>query len=147
MAATAGMRGEASSGTGKSRLKTLGGVLAVIVPVILWFAPLSLDDTVQHALAITVFMILSWITEALDASLTGIIGSFLFWALGVAPFNIAFGGFATDTPWFLFGAILFGSMATKSGLARRIAFLIMRQLGNNYAGVLLGLIISDFFLT
>ena len=147
MAATGITRGEASSGTGKSLLKTFGGILAVIVPVILWFAPLNLDEPVQHALAITVFMILSWITEALDASLTGIIGSFLFWALGVAPFNIAFGGFATDTPWFLFGAILFGSMATKSGLARRIAFLIMRQLGNNYAGVLLGLIISDFFLT
>jgi anion transporter len=125
----------------------VGGFLAVAIPVALWFAPLGLDPKIQHALAITVFMILSWVTEAIDASLTGVIGCFLFWALQVVPFNVAFGGFATDTPWFLWGAILFGTMATKSGLARRIAFLVMRQLGNNYAGILLGLIISDFLLT
>ena len=31
---------------------------------------------------------------------------------GVVPFQVAFAGFAETTPWFLFGALLFGSMAT-----------------------------------
>ena len=51
-----------------------GRILAVVIPVVLWFAPLSLEPRVQHALAITSFMIVAWITEALDHALTGVIG-------------------------------------------------------------------------
>jgi anion transporter len=125
----------------------IGRVLAVVIPVALWFVPLRLDPAAQHALAITAFIIIAWITEALDHALTGLIGCYLFWALGVVKFNVAFSGFADETPWFLFGAILFGTMATKSGLARRIAYLVMARAGNTYSRLLLGLILSDFLLT
>src|SRR5262249_42376393 len=70
-----------------------------------------------------------------------------FWALRVADFGTAFHGFANSTPWFLFGAILFGAMASKSGLARRLAYLVMRHVGASYPRLLLGLILSDFLLT
>jgi len=125
----------------------IGRFLCVIVPVVIWFAPLNLDPTIKHALAIASFMIIAWITEALAHALTGLIGCFLFWALRVVKFDVAFGGFADETPWFLFGAILFGMMATKSGLARRLAYLVMLRVGNTYARLLLGLILSDFLLT
>ncbi|PYR73034.1 MAG: hypothetical protein DMF87_26800, partial [Acidobacteria bacterium] len=59
----------------------------------------------------------------------------------------AFSGFATDTPWFLFGAALFGTMASKTGLARRIAFFVMQRVGRTYPRLLLGLIVTDFLLT
>jgi solute carrier family 13 (sodium-dependent dicarboxylate transporter), member 2/3/5 len=124
-----------------------GRILAVVIPVALWFAPLSLDPRVQHALAITSFMIVAWITEALDHALTGLIGCYLYWALGVVKIDVAFSGFADDTPWFLFGAVLFGGMAMKSGLARRLAYLVMLRVGNTYSRLLLGIILSDFLLT
>lgn len=124
-----------------------GRILCVVIPVALWFAPLNLEPTIKHALAIASFMIIAWITEALAHALTGLIGCFLFWALRVVKFDVAFGGFADETPWFLFGAILFGMMATKSGLARRLAYLVMLRVGNTYARLLLGLILSDFLLT
>jgi anion transporter len=126
---------------------SIGRALCVIVPPIIWFAPLNIEADARHALAITSFMLLAWITEAMDYALTGLIGCYLYWALNVAPFNVAFGGFATDTPWFLLGAILFGTMVTKSGLARRIAFLVTKRVGDTYSGILLGLIIADFLLT
>src|SRR5207237_382761 len=47
----------------------------------------------------------------------------------------------------LFGAILFGTMATKTGLARRIAFLVMQRVGTTYSRILLGLIIAAVLLT
>ena len=125
----------------------IGRVLAVVVPVVLWFAPLQLEPQVKHALAVTSFMIVAWITEALDHALTGLIGCYLFWALGVVNIGVAFSGFADDTPWFLFGAVLFGTMATKSGLARRLAYLVMLRVGNTYSRLLLGIILSDFLLT
>src|SRR5262252_4603855 len=36
--------------------------------------------------------------------------------LGVVKFDVAFSGFADDTPWFLMGAILFGTMARNPDL-------------------------------
>lgn len=125
----------------------IGRVLAVGVPVALWTAPFGLDRTSQHALAITSFMIIAWITEALPHALTGLIGCYLFWMLRVVNFGTAFSGFATETPWFLFGAGLFGMMATKSGLARRLAYMVMLRVGGGYSRILLGLILSSFLLT
>src|SRR2546427_1467256 len=95
----------------------------------------------------TSFMIIAWVTEAIEFAVAGLIGCYLFWALRVVPFDVAFRGFATDTPWFLFGAILFGTMATKTGLARRIAFLVMQRVGSTYSQILLGLIIAAVLLT
>jgi sodium-dependent dicarboxylate transporter 2/3/5 len=121
--------------------------LTLVAPVAIWFAPLGLEPHAQHALAIAAFMIGSWISHALDHGIAGIIGCYLFWMLGVVKFQSAFSGFAETTPWFLFGAILFGLMATKSGLARRMAYWVMRGVGHSYARLLLGLILSDFLLT
>lgn len=120
---------------------------AAAIGVIVWFAPLGVTPSAQHALAITVFMVSAWITHALDHALTGLIGCYLFWALGVAPFPVAFSGFAETTAWFLLGAVLFGMMASKSGLARRLAYYVMRAVGTSYPRLLLGLILSDFALT
>jgi solute carrier family 13 (sodium-dependent dicarboxylate transporter), member 2/3/5 len=125
----------------------MGRILCVVAPIALWFAPLSLEPTVKRALAIASFIIIAWVTEALDHALTGLIGCYLYWALGVVKFNVAFSGFANDTAWFLFGAVLFGAMATKSGLARRLAFLVISRAGKTYSRILLGLILSDFLLT
>lgn len=125
----------------------VGRAVSVLIPVAFWFAPVHLDKPVQHALAITIFMIVAWITEAFDHAITGFIGCFLYWMLGVVKFPVAFSGFANDTTWFLFGATLIGMMAMKTGLARRIAYLIMLVVGNSYARILLGLIIVDYVLT
>ena len=40
--------------------------------------------------------------QAMEYTLTGLIGCFLFWALGIVPFRfpVAFSGFTNDTPWF-----------------------------------------------
>lgn len=129
------------------RLATIGQALCVVVPVAVWFAPLGLAAQTQHGLAIVTFMIIAWMTQALEFALAGFIGCFLFWALGVAKFNVAFSGFANDTAWFLFAAMLFGRMASKSGLARRLAYSVMMRVGFTYPRILFGMILTDFLLT
>ncbi len=124
-----------------------GRAICVAVPLALWFAPLPVDATSKHALAIASFMVLAWITEAMDHAVTGLIGCFLFWVLDVVRFNVAFGGFATATPWFLLGAMLIGVVASKSGLARRLAYWVMLRVGVTYPRILFGLILTDFLLT
>jgi len=128
-------------------LASLSFAICVLVPLALWFAPLGLAPQTQHALAIICFMVLAWMTQTMEFAITGFVGCFLFWALHVASFTQAFSGFANDTPWFLFAALLFGRVAGKSGLARRLAYSIMLRVGATYSRILLGLIITDFLLT
>jgi anion transporter len=122
-------------------------MLTVGVPILFWYAPLGMAPKIQHVIAVTLFMIVAWITHAMDHALAGLAGCFLFWALKLVTFGVAFGGFSEPTPWFLFGAMLFGMMASKTGLARRIAYLVMLRIGSTYSRLLLGLIVSNFLLT
>ena len=130
-----------------SKRKLIGLLASIVVPLLLWFAPLQMDPTAKHAVAIASFMIVAWIAAVIPYAVSGMIGCYLFWILKVAKFEDAFGGFADQTPWFLFGAMLFGMMATKSGLARRIAILILRRTGSGYSRLLLGMILTSFILT
>ena len=130
-----------------SARRIISCIICVLVPSIFWFAPLPIDPIAKHALAIALFMVLAWITEVVDHSVAGLIGCFLFWTLGVVRFDVAFSGFANETPWFLFGATLMGVVASKSGLARRLAYYVMLRVGTTYPRILLGLIVTDFLLT
>ena len=147
MASAQSIVGVAEGGASTSMVKIVGRFAAILIPAVFWFLPLGLDPKVQHTLAITMFMIIGWITEAFDHAVTGLIGCYLYWSLHITDFTTAFSGFANDTTWFLVGAFLFGAMATKTGLARRMAYLIMAFVGSSYSRILLGLIISDFVLT
>ena len=130
------------------RWRPLAGLIfSVLVPLAVGLMPLPLDPVARKALAVGAFMIAAWITESLPYSLTGFIGCYLFWALGIAKFSVAFGGFATETPWFCFGALLFGMMATKSGLATRVAYLVLHAVGASYSRILLGFVLVSFLLT
>jgi solute carrier family 13 (sodium-dependent dicarboxylate transporter), member 2/3/5 len=130
-----------------SGLATVGQVLCILVPIAIWFSPLGLEPQTQHAFAVVAFMVIAWISQAMEFALAGFIGCFLFWALGIVKFEQAFSGFANDTAWFLFAAMLIGLMTSKSGLARRLAYSIMLRVGSSYPRILLGLIITNFLLT
>ena len=132
---------------GSSRLAVIGQALCLLVPLAIWFMPADIDPTTKHGLAIAMFMVVAWITQAMDYTITGFIGCFLFWALGIVRFPVAFSGFANDTAWFLFSALLLGVIATQSGIARRLAYIIMLRIGTTYPRLLLGLIVTDFLLT
>jgi anion transporter len=128
-------------------LAIAGRVAAVAFSVALWFAPLPLPRTAHQTIAVSSALIIGWITAALDPALIGLIGCFLYWALNIVPPQTAFSGFVDTTTWFMLGAILLGTMATKSGLARRLACLIISKVGTSYSRLLLGLILADFLLT
>src|SRR5438034_3995657 len=125
-----------------------GGLIAApLVLIALWFTPTHEAPAAQHAIAIAALMIVLWATEAVDYALAGFIGVFLFWALGVAEFQGAFSGFSNETPWFLLGAILIGTMANKSGMARRLAYTMLTRVGTSYSRLLLAFIVLDFLTT
>ena len=78
-------------------LVAVGQILCVIVPLAVWFAPLGIAPQTQHAFAIVGFMVVAWITQAMEFALAELIGCFLFWALRIVKFDEAFSGFADST--------------------------------------------------
>src|SRR6266446_4622332 len=139
---------EVAPPAGASDLRAAGLLAALAAgAVVFWLLPLGIAPQAHKALAVGLFMIAAWMTQVLDHGISGILGCFLFWTFGAARFETAFSGFADTSAWFLFGAVCFGLMVGKSGLARRLAFAVMRTVGHSYPRLLLGLIISNFLLT
>lgn len=147
MAATVSVAGPTPVDKSRHSGKALvGAVLGPLVAVTIWFAPLGLEPPPQHALAIVAFMVVYWVAEPIDHGITGLAGCFLFWALDIVRFEVAFSGFADSTPWFLYGAMLIGEAASRSGLARRIGFLVIRVIGTSYSRLLLSAILLALIL-
>ena len=119
----------------------VGAALGPLIAVAIWFTPLSLEPPAQRALAVVAFMIVYWIAEPIDHGLTAICGCFLFWAVNIAPFEVAFSGFASSTPWFLYGGLLLGEAAAVTGLARRIGYFIMGLVGVSYSRLLMSIVL------
>jgi len=126
--------------------RMLGLAAAVGVLLLFWFLPINLDRRIMHSIAVASFMITLWATEAFDVGITGILGPYLFWILGVATPAVAFSGFASDTTWFMLGALLIGAMTHVSGLGQRIGYIVVSRAGSSYSRILLALIIADFLL-
>ena len=122
-------------------------LLCTAVAASVFLMPMDVSAAAYKALAITVWMVLLWIFAPVDPAVTGLAGCVLFWATGAVSFERAFSGFSQDTPWFLFGAIIFGVMAVQTGFARRLAYSVMAVVGVSYGRILLGIIIVDFLMT
>ena len=135
------------SESGIDTLRALFTAISIGVPVLIWFAPFGIEPAAQHAMAISCFMILAWMTNIMEYGAAGLIGCLLFWTIGGAKLETAFSGFVNDTPWFLFGAILLGAAANKTGLPQRIGAFVVTSIGSSYSRLLLGLIITSFLLT
>ena len=121
-------------------------LLGPLAAALVWFLPLSIDPTVQKTLAIVAFMITFWILEPIEHAVTALIGCYLFWALDVVRPTVAFSGFASTTPWFLFGAMLMGEAAARTGLSKRFGYLVMERVGVSYSQLILGIVTLVFLL-
>lgn len=135
-------RAEASDFSALVRL--LLGPLAALA---FWSFPVPLEPLQHKALAIMLFMVVNWIAEPIDHGLTALLGCYLFWALGVAKFSVAFSGFINSTVWFLFCSLLMAEATARTGLAKRLGYLFMVRVSGTGAGIQTGLIVLTFVLT
>src|SRR5690349_17427942 len=113
---------------------------------LLWMLPLGMDPLQQKALAITLFMVINWIAAPIDQGLTALIGCYLFWALRISKFSVAFSGFTNSTIWFLFCSLLMAEAVSRSGLAKRLGYLVIRRVGTACASLQTALVVLTFLL-
>ena len=131
-----------------STKRLVGAVFSIGLPVALWFAPIRLDITEKHALAIASFMIIAWITEVLPHAVTGIIGCYLFWVLKVVGFESAFSGYAGPNTMVSFRSGTYRNYGDEVGFSSTAGLPWSRtRVGVGYSRLLLGFILSSFLLT
>lgn len=91
-------------------------------------APADLPLRAQRVLAVVLLAIALWSTEALPAGVTGIVVIVALILTGAVPTaRDAFVGFADPVPYFLVGVLTIGLAVAKSGLAERIAVLLIAR--------------------
>ena len=113
--------------------KWISFLTCVAVGLIIWFIPVpaGLKPQAWHLFAIFVATILGFILQPFP------MGSMAIMAIVIAVFTrtltIAQGltGFANTTVWLIVSAFLFAAGFIKTGLGRRIAYVIMRRFGDN----------------
>jgi DASS family divalent anion:Na+ symporter len=122
--------------------KKIGAVLAICAGFYIAFhqPPQGLTVAAMRASGILVWAVCFWILEIFPEYITGLLMC-TFWAVvKVVPFDKAFANFSTSSWWILVGAFGLGVAATKCGLLRRIALVILKLFPGNFAGQSLGLL-------
>lgn len=114
----------------------------------------QLTNQGKDVLAILVFCIVLWITEAVAFPVTALMGMALLPLLGVhegdmkAQFaKTVRDGFGNTIVLFLIGTMIMAAAVVRSGLDRRLALSILRLFGNRPSAVLLGFLITGCLLS
>jgi anion transporter len=135
--------------------------LAALVAVLLLPTPAGLPVAGHRMLAILVFAVIVWMTEAIDYAVSAIvIAALMAFLLGFAPnpanpkallgtgagLTMAFGGFANTALVLVASALFLAAAMTATGLDRRIALTILSRVGVEPRQVVIGTILVGFVI-
>ena len=101
--------------------------VAVFLAILLMPAPAGLTEQGQRALAVMLFAVILWATEAIPVPVAGVGGVILLVLIGAVPeLGPALYGFSQPVAYFLIGILTLGLAVHRSGLAERMAIYLMR---------------------
>lgn len=106
--------------------------LAIIAFIIVMIVPLQgLSYPGHAAIALLVFAVIMWASEAQHLAVTSLILLFLQPILGIESFNNAVIGFANPIIFLMIGGFILAEAIRKSGLAKRFTYFLLSKLGTN----------------
>jgi solute carrier family 13 (sodium-dependent dicarboxylate transporter), member 2/3/5 len=89
----------------------------------------GLSPSGQAAIALLVFAVIMWATEALHLAVTSLIILFIQPIIGVESFQNAVIGFANPIIFLMIGGFIMAEAIRKSGLAQRLTYGMLNKLG------------------
>ncbi len=108
----------------------MGMPLAIILFVVIMLIPLNgLSYQGHAAIALLVFAIIMWATEATHLAVTSLIILFIQPLIGVESFDNAVIGFANPIIFLMIGGFIIAEAIRKSGLAQRLTYAMLNKLG------------------
>ena len=135
--------------------------IAALVAVLTLPTPAGLPVAGHRMLAILVFAVIVWMTEAVDYAVSAIvIAALMAFLLGLSPspanpnalmgtsaaLTLAFSGFASTALVLVASALFLAAAMTATGLDRRIALSILARVGVETRNVVIGTILVGFVI-
>jgi solute carrier family 13 (sodium-dependent dicarboxylate transporter), member 2/3/5 len=135
--------------------------IAAFVAVLLLPTPADLPVAGHRMLAILVFAVVVWMTEAVDYAVSAVvIAALMAFLLGFSPnpanpsalmgtsagLTLAFSGFANTALVLVASALFLAAAMTATGLDRRIALTILARVGTQTRHVVVGTILVGFII-
>ena len=113
--------------------KWINFFVCVAVGLIIWFIPVPTGVKLQawHLFAVFVAVILGFILQPFSMGTLAILGMLVCVVTRTLTPAQGLSGFANGTAWLVVSAFLFAAGFIKTGLGRRIAYVIMRRFGDN----------------
>lgn len=123
-------------------------IIALIFGIVIWNLPIPWDITPDawHLFAIFITAIVSVLLEALSIFTASVVALVAVVLLRVLPPEIAFSGFSESFILLIMAAFLVAKGVIKSGLGRRIAFLLIRRFGRSTLNLGYCLVVTDTIL-
>ncbi len=128
--------------------KVWKGLLCVITGVIIWFlpAPVGVKTEAWHVLAIFTATIVAFILQPIPMGASAIIGCMALHVCKVLKAGDALAGFSNTTIWLIVSAFMFAAGFVKTGLGKRIAYMLLSAFGTSTLRVAYVLSTADLII-
>ena len=128
--------------------KLVQGLIVIGIGVAIWLLPRpeGLKPAAWNLLAIFVATIVGFIVKPIPIGAVAFAGVTMSALSGALKPSEALAGYANTTIWLIVSAFLFSRAFIKTGLGRRIAYLIVKAIGHKTLGLSYAIILSDLVL-
>jgi divalent anion:Na+ symporter, DASS family len=111
----------------------INGLFTIAIGTLIWFLPVpqGLEAPAWHLFAIMVATIIGFILQPLPMGALAFISITLTALTGVLKPADVLAGFSNTTVWLIVSAFVFAVGLAKTGLGKRIAYLLIHALGDN----------------
>ncbi len=128
--------------------KAINSLICIGILLIIWFMPVPNGLKLQawHLFAIFFATVVGFILQPAPMGVVAMIAAVTCILTGTLTLSQGLSGFANGTVWLVVSAFMFARGFIKTGLGRRIAYLIMRRFGDNSLKLAYSLATADLLL-
>ncbi len=123
--------------------RKIGFIIGPLLCILLLAAPVELiNPAIDKVIAVALWMIIWWVTEAVSISVTALIPLALFPLLGIGDIKEVASNYANPIVYLFFGGFVIALALEKVNLHKRIALSILKITGTKANEIILGFMIA-----
>lgn len=124
------------------------GLICIAIGVIIWFlpAPSGVGPQAWGLLAVFVATIAGFILQPMPIGAVALLACALLPVLGIMKAGEALAGFSNTTIWLIVSAFMFAEGFIKTGLGRRISYMLLSKFGKSTLSVAYVMSAADFII-
>jgi divalent anion:Na+ symporter, DASS family len=140
---------EVKKGWFNMQSKLIRGIGVIVLGAVIWFSPVpeGLTPKAWHLFAVFVATIVGFIANPLPMGAIALISIAFSAFTGILRPAEALSGFSNTVIWLIVAAFVFSVCFKKTGLGRRIAYLLMKAIGGSALKLGYSLVLSDLIIS